>query len=202
MAVLINANAMCWALAAGLLASAWSKAWLRALLGAAPSGLVLSSCCSPTRSGWFLVLIFRAHATGSVRVELGRNVLGGRVQLRSSDQAGVRARFPAVGSGRPTSCRCSGKATLFSLLVLLVAVLAAGAKTRRSWQEEPPSRRQALVAADLLHAGSVAGLLSPLDAPEAGAQSDRLAGTAHLEREAGDLGVVCGADFDLQPGVD
>src|ERR1035441_1435517 len=35
MSVVVNANAMCWALAAGLLASAWSKAWLRALLAAA-----------------------------------------------------------------------------------------------------------------------------------------------------------------------
>ena len=35
LAVLINANAMCWALAAGLLASAWGKAWHRTLVAAA-----------------------------------------------------------------------------------------------------------------------------------------------------------------------
>jgi ABC-type transport system involved in cytochrome c biogenesis permease component len=35
LSVLVNANAMCWALSAGLLASAWNKEWLRALLGAA-----------------------------------------------------------------------------------------------------------------------------------------------------------------------
>jgi ABC-type transport system involved in cytochrome c biogenesis permease component len=35
-----------------------------------------------------------------------------------------------------------GQTTLMSLFVLVGAVLVAGAKTRRSWQEEPPSERQ------------------------------------------------------------
>src|SRR5947209_1347840 len=35
LSVLINFSSICWALAAGLLASAWGKAWLRALLRAA-----------------------------------------------------------------------------------------------------------------------------------------------------------------------
>ena len=39
MSVMLNANAMCWALAAGLLASAWSKAWLRAMLTGRHPGL-------------------------------------------------------------------------------------------------------------------------------------------------------------------
>ena len=60
----------------------------------------------------------------------------------------------------------------------------------------------ALVAGDLLHPGAVVGILSPLDAPETGAQSHRLAGAAHLERETSDLGLVCGADLDLQRGID
>jgi hypothetical protein len=35
-----------------------------------------------------------------------------------------------------------GQTTVVSLLMLVVAVLVAGAKTRRSWQEEPPSKRR------------------------------------------------------------
>src|SRR6266853_2926340 len=40
LSVAINFSAICWALAAGLLASAWSKRWARSLLAAA----VLSIC--------------------------------------------------------------------------------------------------------------------------------------------------------------
>jgi hypothetical protein len=45
------------------------------------------------------------------------------------------------GSLRQTTLAL-GETTFVSLLLLVVAVLVAGAKTRRSWQEEPPSRRQ------------------------------------------------------------
>ena len=51
---------------------------------------------------------------------------------------------PVTVGGCPLAqlVRVIGQTTVLSLLVLVAAVLVAGAKTRRSWQEEPPSRRQ------------------------------------------------------------
>ena len=67
LSVLVNANAMCWALAAGLLASAWSKAWLRALLGAA-----LLSCAFllflSAAAGWFLLQTVSASRPGQLEL--------------------------------------------------------------------------------------------------------------------------------------
>jgi ABC-type transport system involved in multi-copper enzyme maturation permease subunit len=136
--VVVNANAMCWALAAGLLASAWSKAWLRALLGAASLALVFL-VLSTTGAGWFLIEAVSVRRPGQFGVTWD-----------SAQQAGFGLvtdiqRF-WVNSSRWVSPSMLvwvfGKTTSCSLLALAAAVLVAGAKTRRSWQELPPSPRQ------------------------------------------------------------
>jgi ABC-type transport system involved in multi-copper enzyme maturation permease subunit len=141
LAVLINANAMCWALAAGLLASAWGKAWHRTLLAAALLAFAFFLLFQ-TMTGWFLLQTF------------GRGRYYVRPMNWNPANAGLAAGSAFVmltdwfgrGSMGWSSVRqllsVLGGSTLCSLLVLLCAVLAAGAKTRRSWQEEPPSRRQ------------------------------------------------------------
>jgi ABC-type transport system involved in multi-copper enzyme maturation permease subunit len=141
MAVLINANAMCWALAAGLLASAWGKAWHRTLVLAA---LVAFSffLIFQTMIGWFLVRILstgRFYPSGmswnvagaGLAVGFGFATMMGWVGRGYMGWGSVSQLFSVLGQITPCSC-----------LMLLVAVLAAGAKIRRSWQEEPPSRRQ------------------------------------------------------------
>jgi ABC-type transport system involved in multi-copper enzyme maturation permease subunit len=152
LSVVVNANAMCWALAAGLLASAWSKAWLRSLVGAgilsATFFLVLA-----TGAGWLLLQTLNAQRP----VYFGTNwdyVLTAGFGL-VTNAGGNWSSYIRWAPGRalvwarwtPGSALVwvLGQATLISLLGLAAAVWAAGAKTRRSWQEEPPSRLRAWV---------------------------------------------------------
>ncbi len=132
--VLVNFSAICLALAAGLLASAWSKAWLRALLGATFLAI-----------GFLLAL---GSFTGCLL--LTSILMGpGRLFAPSLDQAMV------AGMGlvlNPTSAfrlirRVSASPLIYvlsevalaCLLVLAAVVILAGQKTRRAWQDEPPS---------------------------------------------------------------
>ncbi len=139
LSVLINASAMCWALAAGLLASAWSKAWLRALLLAAILAcfflLVLW-----LGTGWLLFLSYTPPARTRYPTHWNEFAVGAGFMFLTNAGgnwsaiirwAGLRQMFWTLGE-------TSG----FSLLALLAALLVAGAKTRRSWQEGPPSRQQ------------------------------------------------------------
>jgi ABC-type transport system involved in multi-copper enzyme maturation permease subunit len=137
LSVVVNFNAMCWALAAGLLASAWSKAWLRALLGAALLTTAFFLILA-TGAGWLLLQALSAGRPGQLDVNWDY-VLGEGIGLLTNFGNWIGfSRGPSVS----TQVWVLGQTTLFSLLVLVAAVLAAGAKIRRSWQEEPPSRRQ------------------------------------------------------------
>jgi ABC-type transport system involved in multi-copper enzyme maturation permease subunit len=138
LSVLVNANAMCWALSAGLLSSAWNKEWLRALVGAAllaSASLIL--LCAGT--GWFLLHTVSAGQLRQFDISWDRSLVAGLFNLTnvSYDWSSY---FPWGSTGKMFSAL--GQTTVVSLLMLVSAVLVAGAKTRRSWQEEPPSRRQ------------------------------------------------------------
>ena len=138
LSVVVNANAICWALAAGLLASAWIKAWLRALLGAgvlaAAFFLVLA-----IGAGWLLLQALSARRTGQYGTNWDYVLAAGfGLVINAGGTWANYSRWASVG----VLAWVLAQATLLSLLVLMAAVLAAGAKTRRSWQEKPPSRRQ------------------------------------------------------------
>jgi len=136
--VVVNANAMCWALAAGLLASAWSKAWLRALLGAATLAAAFFALLL-TGAGWFLLEAVNARRPGQVEINLDYVQQAGIGLV--ADVQGQWAHYPRWASAS-ILVWALGKTTVCSMVALLVAVLVAGAKIRRSWQEQPPSRRQ------------------------------------------------------------
>src|ERR1039458_3740834 len=137
LSVMVNVNAVCWALAAGLLASAWSKAWLRALLCAGILAVAFFLILV-TGTGWFLLQTLGASRLGQFEMNLDRLLDAGfGVLANFGDWAGY-SRWASLS----TLVWALGQTTLCSLLVLVAAVLVAGAKTRRSWQEEPPSRRQ------------------------------------------------------------
>jgi ABC-type transport system involved in multi-copper enzyme maturation permease subunit len=137
LSVMVNFNAMCWALAAGLLASAWNKAWLRALLWAAILAVAFFLILT-TGGGWILLHTLSAMRPGQFEMSLDRVLdLGFGLLVNFGDWAG-NTRWVWAS----TLVWVLGQTTFFSLLVLVAAVLAAGAKTRRCWQEEPPSRRQ------------------------------------------------------------
>ncbi|MGO8929205.1 MAG: hypothetical protein ACLQU3_20255 [Limisphaerales bacterium] len=136
--VLVNANAMCWALSAGLLASAWNREWLRALLGAAllACAFLVLLCAG---AGWLLLHTFSVTRPGQFEISWDRSLATGLFLF-----ANVSEDWSSVfrwGSAAKVF-GALGQTTLVSLAMLVVAVLVAGAKIRRSWQEEPPSRRQ------------------------------------------------------------
>src|ERR1035437_9174566 len=138
LSVLVNANAMCWALSAGLLSSGWDKEWLRALVGAALLACAfLILLCAGT--GWFLLHTVSAGQLRQFDISWDRSLAAGLFILAnvSYDWSSY---FPWGSTGKMFSAL--GHTTVVSLLMLVAALLVAGAKTRRSWQEEPPSRRQ------------------------------------------------------------
>jgi len=140
LSVVVNANAICWALAAGLLASSWSKAWLRAFLLAAMLSVAFFFVLA-TGSGWIMVLTFRAARLGASQFEMSweHALTVGFTLLTNA--GGEWSGFVRLASLVQLAL-VIGQTTGLSLLILVMAVLVAGAKTRRSWQEEPPSPRQ------------------------------------------------------------
>ena len=70
LSVVMNANAMCWALAAGLLASAWSKSWPRALLGAAILAFAFLVILGMA-GGWFLMQELHLRQPGRIFIYMG-----------------------------------------------------------------------------------------------------------------------------------
>jgi ABC-type transport system involved in multi-copper enzyme maturation permease subunit len=138
MSVVVNANAMCWALAAGLLASAWSKAWLRALLAAAflAAAFFLILVIG---AAWFVLHPVSLSFVGQFRMNWDDVLtIGFGVLLNARGEWA----YYTQGASVSIIVWALGQTRLLSLLALVTAVLAAGAKTRRSWQEEPPSRRR------------------------------------------------------------
>ena len=133
LSVAINFSAICWALAAGLLASAWSKRWVRSLLGA----VILSI---------FFLAGFSILAAEILN--LGRGLQNLRAWQSNSDFVLL------VGLGFLSASYSSfsffttigqlvwamGLLSAISLVMLLLAITIAGRKTSRIWQERPASR--------------------------------------------------------------
>ena len=139
LSVMVNLSAMCWALAAGLLASAWSRRWSRALIAAASLSLVFLLVLG-TAVGWFL----------SWSVGLGTSFQGWRSDSEPAFVIGLGL-ISNITWVLPIYTRVAttgqlflviSEATLFSFLILVLSIVAAGAKTRSSWQDKPPSREQ------------------------------------------------------------
>jgi ABC-type transport system involved in multi-copper enzyme maturation permease subunit len=146
----INSSAMCWALAAGVLASAWSKTWGRAVLQAAIFALFFLLLMSVV-TGEGLSSILRAGRSSfwSTRmmdffdIEPSRwdylFLVGFGFISNLSREFGTYI-FRTVTNGQLAWLA----AIIFtiSLLGLLMVVHLAGAKTRRIWQEQPANPRQ------------------------------------------------------------
>jgi ABC-type transport system involved in multi-copper enzyme maturation permease subunit len=139
LSVLVNFSAICWALAAGLLASAWNRTWIRALLGSFLLALVFVLVLGLS-AGLFIfpTLVPRGMPGGYYPSPLYALLTGGGF---IANWLGVWPAYFRVASGAQLMW-AAGKLACFSLLVLAAAIVLAGAKTRRVWQEEGPSRRQ------------------------------------------------------------
>ena len=133
---LTNLSAVCWALAAALVASAVTRTSLRASVGAV--GLSLSGLfLSVTVLGWFAVQA------------AGRSPMNPASPLELSFQAGLE--LAGVGGGLPLASLSSVSpriwalilhatswAALVAALMLVLAVVIASWRIRRNWREEPP----------------------------------------------------------------
>ena len=134
LSVVVNANAMCWALAAGLLASAWSSAWQRALLSATMLALAFLLVLG-TAAGGLLLHGMNQNKPGSAPIGWDTASAAGFVLLTNA--SGFWSEIPRWTSAKTVAWTLA-QTTFFSLLALVVVVVAAGARTRRSWQEVPP----------------------------------------------------------------
>lgn len=137
LAVVVNANAACWALAAGLLASAWSTAWRRALVRA----VLLAAVCFivlATSVGWFLLNGLTVRPSALVESEWRSIFVAGVGFFANAEDCWTVGGGSFWGPGT----RAWGWVSLCSLLALFAAVAGAGARVRRCWREEPPSPRQ------------------------------------------------------------
>ena len=143
LSLMMNFSALCWALASGLLASSFSKSWLRAQLLAAGVAVCLGST--------FLLLN-------------GANLYGfsgarAWTPIGTSDNLSWTVMFGFLDAtnfngwwGRIHSTMSPAKHTawlfahlrivLISLLALFLSIEIASRNLRRYWREEPPSARQ------------------------------------------------------------
>ncbi len=137
----VNFSSICWALAAGLLASACSKSWLRSVLGAYLLAI-------------FILVVFGLVA-GQIMLRGTSGAPGPRSWQTNSDFVLLIGYGVLMGSTRyirsmftPSTGQllwAMGLLTGFSLVGLMLAILLAGRRTQRVWQEPPPSRVRLLL---------------------------------------------------------
>jgi len=139
---LINFSAICWALAAGLLASAWSKTFLRSLLLSTvlAIGAVFALAFGVGRLLWSVAYATSITYVGAFRWQAGSDSALADGLGFVTDAMGNWS-FYTRWAARPLLWAVA-QSTMFSVFVLFLAILIAGAKTRRVWQEGPPSQAQ------------------------------------------------------------
>ncbi len=135
LSVMVNFSAICWALAAGLVASAWSKTWPRAIAGAAVLALI-SLLTMATFVGRATLALRAPRPWVGWQASSDFTLLTG-LSLVANMAGGWGRYLRMVPAGK--ALWAMGQVTLLSLFVLALAVVVAGGKTRRVWQEEPPS---------------------------------------------------------------
>jgi ABC-type transport system involved in cytochrome c biogenesis permease component len=150
LSVVINSSAMCLALAAGVLGSAWHKAWGGAILRAAILGLFFLLLMA-TVAGWGLASVLR-----SGRVSFWGSPVSAFFELEPSKWdyifltgIGFLANLSSGFAAFVFRTVTNGQLVWLSVIVITISLLGsllticlAGMKTGRVWQEPPPSPRQ------------------------------------------------------------
>lgn len=131
----VNFSGLCWALAAALIASAYSKNGLRAMaLAVSLAALALCIQCyvAGLMAGWSVPGRLRGYPNSP---DLQLNLLRGAV---ANGFAWTRGAAAVVA---PPLLAANVMSVFVALLALAVAVWFAARRVRRSWQDEPPSLR-------------------------------------------------------------
>jgi ABC-type transport system involved in multi-copper enzyme maturation permease subunit len=160
LSVLMNFSSICWALAAGLIASSLSKPWVRAIL---LSGGLAACFCVVFMIFCSLLITSAISSDPAFRLgfpyqyarwQFGINraaYIGGPLQWHLPAGFFAATDFEAWWGemfrvlSRPSQRAwlvAAGETALFSMAFLLAAVLFAARNLRRGWQEEPPSARR------------------------------------------------------------
>ena len=140
LSVMINANAMCWALASGLLASAWTRSWHRSLLLAMILSLA-SLFAYEVAAGWLtLSAMVSLRPPGQVVLDWEQALAAGTALITNGVGRFNINYWGWFGVSLVTVVLV--KMSVLSLAVLGVAVLAAGSRIRRSWRDEAPTARR------------------------------------------------------------
>jgi ABC-type transport system involved in multi-copper enzyme maturation permease subunit len=142
--VLVNFSALCWALAAGLLASAFSRTRSQAL---ALAGLFTLS--GFLLQGWVTGLILYGHLIGDYGWSWTDAMLRGLSLSLSLNVLAVMGwsyfqGIPAAGGGGSMALElllAFSKVAVLSVLALVVALFIAARTIRLNWQEKPPGPR-------------------------------------------------------------
>jgi ABC-type transport system involved in cytochrome c biogenesis permease component len=142
--LLINFSALCWALAAGLLASSRNRLLSRALVAAA-AWSVLFFLLFAAIQGVAAIVVISAWAPGFL-VRLGewedmveRSLGLGYIATVRFRWFWENMRFIGPGAAAPMAVVSVSGAALFSLLAFLGLVLATAANVQRLWQDRPRS---------------------------------------------------------------
>lgn len=139
-AALDDCNALCLALAAGLLASACSKSWMQACILAVGLAVVFAHA----------LVMANLWSAWSARVAMAPqlfnllplfSLLGvDWFSPGSMPIATIGSRSPAATGWQLLFSRA--EVSLGALALLVLAVIFAGTRSRRSWQDQPPSARR------------------------------------------------------------
>jgi ABC-type transport system involved in multi-copper enzyme maturation permease subunit len=141
LSVLMNFSCICWALAAGLLASAAGKVWVRSLLLAGILALCFLLTLIFLNGVVFLQAVSKAMSSRGFAYEVGFNeqvFLAGL--YGTTDFEGLWGRvFGMIPPAQHWALlRTVGLTTISSILVLLGAVHIAARGLQQSWQERTP----------------------------------------------------------------
>ncbi len=139
LSVLINFSALLCALAAGLLASAYSKTWLSALVRAACLASLLFLLMS-FMGGNFLAPIFTRRSFLIGYTNFLFSIVSGVGFVTNS--MGIWPAYLRLTPGGSQMILAMVKLAIFSASMLAFAVALAGRRIKSIWQEEPPSARQ------------------------------------------------------------
>ncbi|HEX4645215.1 MAG TPA: ABC transporter permease subunit [Verrucomicrobiae bacterium] len=145
LAALIDFSAICWALAAGVLASSLSKSWLRSLLAAGIFGFLFSVVFATMHS----LSILAAGVGFPARFQQEMQDVEQMIVVGFLAAADVTGRWSGMSSfpNLPAAAQTAlvvreGLAALFSVCVLFLILRLAAWNVRRNWRERQRSARE------------------------------------------------------------
>jgi ABC-type transport system involved in multi-copper enzyme maturation permease subunit len=143
LSLMMNFSSLCWALAAGLLASSFSKSWLRAQLLALGFTVCLGAGFLLLNGGnIYLFAGGGMWSPGGTADSLSWTVLFGFLDATNANGWWGRIHSMMPPARHLVWLLIHLRMVIVSILVLFLSIEIAARNLRRYWREEPPSARQ------------------------------------------------------------